>query len=185
MSVDWLPYPGEQIDSWYEPVILRRGTYELKQDRDRLFPHGFQFCYYDTVTNARLKQYLDSSVLQVSNDKIFPAGAFEKADGRKRLYDVPAKGSAADPDRSREESKRRAKSKVRDIALCNRFTHMFTWTLDPQKIDRYDPDEVYKRCRTFLSNMTQRKGFEYVIQAVQERMQRENGSYGPQAMNNS
>ena len=101
--------------------------------------------------------------MQVSNDKIFPAGAFEKADGRKRLYDVPAKGSAADPDRSREESKRRAKSKVRDIALCNRFTHMFTWTLDPQKIDRYDPDEVYKRCRTFLSNMTQRKGFEYVV----------------------
>ena len=117
----------------------------------------------ETVTNARIKRYRSKDVIQVSNDNIFCNGEWESSDGKKkRKYDVPPPGQAADPKRSLEESKRRAKSKVRDIALCNAFTHMFTWTLDGDLIDRYDAAEVYKKVRTFLTNAVSRKGFSYV-----------------------
>lgn len=117
----------------------------------------------DTVTNARVKRYMFKDVFQVANDTIFPMGDYELHNSTcKRLYDVPPPGKAKDPERSLEESKRRAKSKVRDIALCNRFTHMFTWTLDPELVDRYDAEKVYKKVRTFLSNASQRKDFLYV-----------------------
>ncbi len=129
-------------------------------------PRGLMVPRAETVTNARIKQYLNKDVLQVANDYIFPSGDFETAgwDGKsKREYDVSMPGEAKDPERSLEESKRRAKSKVRDIALCNRFSHMFTWTLNGELIDRYDPAQVYKKVRAFLSNAVQRQDFRYVL----------------------
>ena len=143
--------------SWDAPAILNLFR---KRYRRTLGGYGAP----DTKTNARVKIYMDKLVLQVSNDFIFPTGRWEDMKHqKKREYDVPPKGKAADPERSAEESRRRAKSKVRDIALCNRFTHMLTWTLDPKKVDRYDPEQVYKKIRPFLSNMTQRKDFRYVV----------------------
>lgn len=132
-------------------------------DIDR--PNTVRVPHADVVTNARIKRYLVKDVLQVANDTIFPTGDYEitgRTDHKKRSYEVSAPGKAQDPARSLEESKRRAKSKVRDIALCNRFQYMFTWTLDPELIDRYDPEQVYSKVRSFLSNATQRKGFRYV-----------------------
>lgn len=129
-------------------------------------PRGLMVPRAETVTNARIKQYLNKDVLQVANDYIFPSGDFETAgwDGKsKRDYDVSKPGEAKDPERSLEESKRRAKAKVKDIALCNRFTHMFTWTLNGNLIDRYDATEVYKKVRAFLSNAVQRQDFRYVL----------------------
>jgi hypothetical protein len=116
-----------------------------------------------TKTNARFKLYLNKMRLQVCNDYIFPSGSWEDEKNRpKRSYDVPPPGQAADPVRSLEVSKRRAASRVRDIALCNRFDYMFTWTLDASKVDRTSPEAVYKKARSFLTNATQRKGFQYV-----------------------
>lgn len=131
---------------------------------DTLRPVPPRVPYPDTKTNARLKRYLAKDVLQVANDDIFPTADYEilGTEKKKRLYDVPSKGKAADPKRSLEESKRRAKSKIRDIALCNKFSYMFTWTLDGEQIDRYDPEIIYKKMRGMLSNMTQRKNFTYV-----------------------
>jgi hypothetical protein len=132
----------------------------------------------DTVTNARIKRYLSKDVLQVANDDIFPTGDFEATNGKKkRAYDVSRPGEAEDKERSLEESKRRAKSKVQDISLCNRFTHMFTWTLNGELIDRYDSEEVYKKVRAFLSNMTQRKAFRYVC--IPEYHERKEGEEVP------
>ena len=75
-------------------------------------PRGLMVPRAETVTNARIKQYLNKDVLQVANDYIFPSGDFETAgwDGKsKRDYDVSKPGEAKDPERSLEESKRRAK----------------------------------------------------------------------------
>lgn len=123
--------------------------------------------YADCTTNARAKIYPQKAVVQVANSDVFPASAYELYDDesrrRKRAYSVPSKGYASDPERSLQESQRRAKSKVRDIALCNQFTYFFTWTLDASLIDRYDAKVIYKKVRTFLSNATQRKGFQYVL----------------------
>jgi len=118
-----------------------------------------------TLTNARMKTYLYKETVQVSNADIFRRSPYyedENGNPPGRAYDVPSKGNGADPERSLEESQRRARSAVQDIALCNRFTHMFTWTLSPDLIDRYDAKAVYKKIRAFLSNATQRKGFRYV-----------------------
>ena len=96
--------------------------------------------------------------MQVASKEIFPTGEPEP-----RSYDVPPKGKAKDPERSLIESRRRAAAAVKDLALCNQFSHMFTWTLAPDLIDRYNPDEAYKKVRTFLSNAVQRHGFSYVV----------------------
>ena len=140
---------------------LGKGRYPFEEP---ICPPSLRVPYPDTKTNARLKRYLAKDVLQVANDDIFPTGDYEilGTEKKKRLYDVPSKGKAVDPKRSLEESKRRAKSKIRDIALCNKFSYMFTWTLDADKIDRYDPEIIYKKMRAFLSHATQRKGFTYV-----------------------
>ena len=42
-------------------------------------PRGLMVPRAETVTNARIKQYLTKDVLQVANDYIFPAGDYEIA----------------------------------------------------------------------------------------------------------
>jgi hypothetical protein len=162
------------LDPWGVPVPLWEWLYPEKIDVS--FRHEYfldlaklyrgRYCAdpVDTKSNARIKVYKHKLTMQVCNDTIFSTGDWERSDGHaKREYDVPPKGQAADPERSAEESRRRAKSKVRDIALCNQFDYMVTWTLDPAKVDRYDPVAVYKKIRPFLTHMTQRKAFSYVI----------------------
>lgn len=113
----------------------------------------------DITSNARIKEYPSQSVLQVANAPVFRQAGYEP---RKRTYDVPPKGKADDPVRSMEVSRARAKAAVLDIALCNPFTHFFTWTLDPKVIDRFDANVVGKKVQTFLKNASYRKGFSYV-----------------------
>ena len=98
--------------------------------------------------------------MQVANRDIFPLVPDEP---QPRPYDVPPPGQAADHDRALIESQRRAAATVRDLALCNHFTHFLTWTLDGNIIDRYDPEQIYKKVRSFLTNAVQRQGFSYVI----------------------
>ena len=77
----------------------------------------------DITSNARVKEYPRSLVLQVANAPIFREAGYEP---RRRTYDVPPKGKAKDCERSIYSSRCRAKTAVRDIALCNSFTHFFT-----------------------------------------------------------
>lgn len=114
----------------------------------------------DICSNARLKVYPATEVLQVSNAPIFRAPGWEP---QKRSYDVPAKGKGKDPERALEVSRARARAAVRDIALCNQFDYFITWTLDGSLINRYDADEVKRRVLTFLKNKVHRNGFAYVI----------------------
>lgn len=114
----------------------------------------------NAYSNCRLKKYRSKYVLQISNVELFRNVAFEQVD--KSCCYKPPKGQASDPIRSLIESRRRARNAVIDIALSNCFTHMFTWTLDSDKVDRYDPDDLYRHLRSFLSNMSRRHGFQYV-----------------------
>lgn len=114
----------------------------------------------DISSNARLKHYPSSTVLQVANAPIFRAAGFEP---RKRTYNVPSKGHGVDHDRALASSRARACSAVHDIALCNHFDYFFTWTLDPKHIDRYDADIVGKKVQTFLRNASHRKSFSYLV----------------------
>lgn len=93
-------------------------------------------------SNARIKHYPTSAVLQVANASIFRASGWEP---ERRAYDVPPKGKAKDQSRSLASSRARAKAALRDICMCNSFTYFFTWTFSPEKIDRYDDEAIRRR----------------------------------------
>ncbi len=95
--------------------------------------------------------------MQVASKAIFSVGPPQP-----RPYDVPPPGFGSNHERAMAESKRRARTKVVDIALCNKMDYMFTWTLNPALIDRYDPGAIYPKVRSFLTNAVSRKGFQYV-----------------------
>lgn len=119
-----------------------------------------RFCAeFDITSNARIKNYPSLSTIQVANFSIFREPGTKST---RRPYSVPSKGNATDPERSIHASMSRARSAVRDIVLCNSFTHFFTWTLDPTVINRYDVFEVKRRVGDFLKNAVRRKCFSYV-----------------------
>lgn len=111
-------------------------------------------------TNARLKVYPHTLVKQVATGAIFPTNIGES---RPRPYAVSPPGHAKDRERSMEMSRQRAKAKIRDLALCNSFEYFFTWTINPQLLDRYDSKIVYEKLRNFLANAVRRKGFSYLV----------------------
>lgn len=94
-----------------------------------------------------------------------------------RMFREPG-WEAADPDRikptPREAGKksegdnalrsmRRARAKLRRLALANDFEYFVTLTLDRQKIDRYDPKAITRALNTWLDNMVRRNGLKYIL----------------------
>lgn len=59
-------------------------------------------------------------------------------------------------------SKRRAKSKINDLIMCNDFDCFVTLTLDEKQIDRKNYGAVIKKLTTFLDNRVRRRGLFYV-----------------------
>lgn len=62
-----------------------------------------------------------------------------------------------------DRAMRRARAKVRDIALSNKFRWFVTLTLDATKIDRYDMTAIVKRLNQWLNNRVKRDGLYYVL----------------------
>lgn len=58
---------------------------------------------------------------------------------------------------------RRHRDRVRDIVLCNDFTHFLTITINPEKIDSFDVAECKKKLHKWLNNQVERKGLKYVL----------------------
>lgn len=113
----------------------------------------------DITSNARIKDYPCMSVMQVANASIFRAPGYEP---QRRAYDVPPKGMASDPERAKDCSRARARTAIRDIALCNQFQYFFTWTLSSDYVNRYDAVAVSKKVQIFLKNASYRKQFSYI-----------------------
>ena len=110
--------------------------------------------------------------------KHFPDGSRELMACSKPWFRDPG-WEARDPGpkrrRPREEggdmarAVRRARAQVRDLALCNPFSHFVTLTLDPARVDRYDMEAITRKLNAWLSNQVQRRGLRYVL--VPERHQ--------------
>ena len=62
-----------------------------------------------------------------------------------------------------ERSMRRARAKLRRLALANDFEYFVTLTLDPAKIDRYDGAAVVKALGRWCDNMVRRHGLRYIL----------------------
>lgn len=62
-----------------------------------------------------------------------------------------------------ERSMRRARAKLRRLALANNFEYFVTLTLDPARIDRYDGAAVTKALGRWADNMVRRHGLRYIL----------------------
>lgn len=88
-----------------------------------------------------------------------------------RLTDKPPRRQVAPERRESSEAKaedlersmRRARARVRRLALANSFRWFVTLTLDPKKVDRYDPAEVVRKLNQWASNQVKRKGLRYIL----------------------
>lgn len=64
---------------------------------------------------------------------------------------------------SRLRAQRRARTQVRDLAMCNEFRYFVTLTLDAQRVDRYDVKAVTRKLNQWLDNAVRRRGLKYVL----------------------
>ena len=62
-----------------------------------------------------------------------------------------------------DRSRRRARAKVRDLALSNRFAWFVTLTLDPAKVNRYDLSSFQRVLTRWLDNAVRRRGLQYIL----------------------
>lgn len=79
-----------------------------------------------------------------------PAGAHERKSSDPKGEDL-------------ERSMRRARAKLRRLALANDFRWFVTLTIDPTKCDSFDGAAVVKKLNAWCSNMVQRKGLRYIL----------------------
>lgn len=123
----------------------------------------------DMRHTCRIKSYPDGSVeVMAASRPIFAGAGWEhsgrEADMRRIRADeasVRAQASAEPSDVAR--ARRRAAARVRDIALCNQFTHFVTLTFDSAKIDRYDIRPILRKMRVWLDNRVRRRGLRYIL----------------------
>ena len=66
-------------------------------------------------------------------------------------------------------SMRRARAKLRRLALSNEFTHFVTLTLDKEKVDRYDPKAIMQKVNRCLDNLVRRHGLKYILVPEQHK----------------
>lgn len=103
-----------------------------------------------------------------SSRPIFREAGWEKADEWAQLPKPSAKDSK--PKEARQQapediarSMRRARARVRRLALSNSFRWFVTLTLDRTKVDRYDPAEVVKKLNSWCNNQVKRRGLQYIL----------------------
>lgn len=91
---------------------------------------------------------------QVENPYVL--GFCEGEDKTKKQFEYKDRGERAD-------NLKRARDKIFDIALGNKWDWMVTFTLDAEKVDRYDCKQIIKPFGNFLHNASKRKGLNYLI----------------------
>ena len=115
----------------------------------------------------------EAAILHNTKTKIYPDGskkitvcsrAIFKEDGWESQEENASKPKDMSNE-TRDDSARRAMDAIFDIAMLNKFTHFITWTLDKEKIDRYDVKEISTKLKQFLNNMVRRHGLHYLIVA--------------------
>lgn len=116
----------------------------------------------DVLYNARIKIYPnDIYKYTVFNKFIFNPYNFELINKNNNRVDY----IKSDNPVTRDDSLKRAKDKIFDIAFVNSSLWQFfiTLTLDKTKIDRYDKKVINKKLKDWLYNMVRNYNFNYLI----------------------
>ena len=101
-----------------------------------------------------------------STEPDFGAKGWEKsgADAKRRAPAGEHERKSRDPKgEDLERSMRRARAKLRRLALANDFRWFVTLTFNPEKVDSFDAAAVVKKLNAWCSNMVQRKGLCYIL----------------------
>lgn len=128
----------------------------------RMLPNGQVkvTCFTKGVYRERGAKRLDMYSFYEEQKKSRPLGTAE-AEKLRKLAEKELLQCAEDI--SRSDNIKRAKDKVFEIASANKWDYMITLTLDKDKIDRYNKEEVKKLVCKWLDNKVQRKGLNYLI----------------------
>ena len=103
-----------------------------------------------------------------SSEPIFGPSGWEETENYARPKAAPVR-DRADREKSEpqaediERSMRRARGKLRRLALANDFRYFVTLTLDPSKVDSHDPAAVVRKLNAWASNAVQRHGLKYIL----------------------
>jgi len=137
------------------------------------YAYGEQQCiddrFADIGGNAIIYRYPNGCTdIICASDKHFRPPGWESAEdfGRPgREGPAPAarvKGKKSEGD-DLLRSMRRARAKLRRLALSNEFQYFVTLTLAPEKIDRYNGAAVTRALSQWCDNMVRRHGLRYIL----------------------
>ena len=96
-----------------------------------------------------------------SSEPIFGPSGWECAENYanpRKYIALPSVRKECSSQEDINRSMRRARSKLRRLALANDFRWFVTLTLDPSKVDSHSGPEVVNKLNAWCSNMVQRKG---------------------------
>lgn len=112
--------------------------------------------YYNNVKKVDLNG-------EIYQDMVFDYPIIEK--GKKGpLKRKEGHSSFYDQAENEKRALRRAKTCVTDYVKTNvDLSNFVTYTLDSEKINRYNEKEIYKKMRNWLSDRVKRKGLKYVL----------------------
>jgi len=153
------------------PVYLILGHYSVRRTADDMGEcqnpqsRGMQFIASDEQIyhNAIAYTYADGSRDIIAADRrMFREPGWEAEAPSRDSYTKRVAGKKAEGD-NMLRSMRRARAKLRRLALANEFQYFVTLTLDQTKIDRYDPKIITKRLNGWLDNMVRRNGLRYIL----------------------
>lgn len=115
--------------------------------------------------NSCIYTYPDGSAdLICCSNPIFREAGWEAAWGEdQRAKPAAREAGKKSEGADMERSMRRARAKLRRLALANGFDYFVTLTLDPARIDRYDPAAVTKALGRWADNMVRRHGLRYIL----------------------
>lgn len=116
----------------------------------------------DIFHNMKIKSFPDGEAkITVASKPIFKEKGYEPI--KEKTEKTP---KYKNPDNeAREDSIRRAKTRIDDIVRLNDFMWFVTLTIDPDKLDSKNINEVREKVTNFLSNAKKRKGLRYILVA--------------------
>ena len=129
----------------------------------------------DLMANAILYKYPNGCLdIICASDKVFLPEGYENAENYAWLgREAPAPAKRVKGKKSEGDdllrSMRRARAKLRRLALANEFEYFVTLTLDPAKIDRYDGAAVTRALSQWCDNMVRRHGLKYILVPEQHK----------------
>lgn len=127
--------------------------------------------YEDIGGNAYVYTYPNGDWdIVCAAERMWHAEGWEVCDAQKaKVAPAPREAGKCSEGENALRSMRRARAKLRQLALSNNFQYFVTLTLDKEKINRYEPKEILCKLNSWLDNMVRRHGLRYILVPEQHK----------------